>query len=383
MALYEEEEEEMYKLNIEIKKLTMKYGKKIALKDANLVFPEGKITIILGPSGSGKTTMLRLIAGLLYPTSGDILFNDLNVTDTPANKRNVAMVFQNYPLFPHMTVAENLRFPLESKKEGKLFRFNVYSKEEIEKKVNEISSLLHIEEHKNKYPSQLSGGEKQRVAIGRELIRDPNVFLFDEPLSNIDARLRYEMRMWIRKLHELLNKTMIYVTHDQSEAMALGDMIVLLDDGKIVQVGSPDELYYDPKSKFVAQFIGNYPMNFLPFIIEENKCNLVVDKEEILSERVSKHILSKGIEKGTLGFRAETIREFDQKKPIDKKMFKLECKVEDVEKVLDQQILTLNYRGEQIFYVTKTKKRFSKKDMISIIVHSDDIYIFDEKHERV
>ncbi|MHA1592224.1 MAG: ABC transporter ATP-binding protein [Candidatus Heimdallarchaeaceae archaeon] len=380
MVLYEEE---MYKLNIEIKKLTMKYGKKIVLKDASLVFPEGKITIILGPSGSGKTTMLRLIAGLLYPTSGDILFNDLNVTDKPANKRKVAMVFQNYPLFPHMTVVENLRFPLESKKEGKLFRFNVYSKEEIEKKVSEISSLLHIEEHEEKYPSQLSGGEKQRVAIGRELIRDPYVFLFDEPLSNIDARLRYEMRMWIRKLHELLNKTMIYVTHDQSEAMALGDMIVLLDDGKIVQVGSPDELYYDPSSTFVAQFIGNYPMNFLPFIVENSKCKLVVDKEEILSEKVSKQILSKGIEKGTLGFRAETIREFNQKKPIDKNMFKLECNVEDVEKVLDQQILTLNYRGEQIFYVTKTKKRFSKKDSISVIVHSDDIYIFDEKHERV
>jgi ABC-type sugar transport system ATPase subunit len=375
--------EEMYKLNIEIKKLTKKYGKKIALKDASLVFPKGKITIILGPSGSGKTTMLRLIAGLLYPTSGEIMFNDTNVSNRPANKRNVAMVFQNYPLFPHMTVVENLKFPLESKKEGKLFRFNVYTKEEIEKKVNEIALLLHIEEHKDKYPSQLSGGEKQRVAIGRELIRDPDVFLFDEPLSNIDARLRYEMRMWIRKLHEILNKTMIYVTHDQSEAMALGDMIVLLEDGKIAQVGSPDELYYDPSSKFVAQFIGKYPMNFLPFIVEKNKCKFATDKKDILSEEVSKHILSKGIKKGTLGFRAETIREFDQKKTIDKDMLKLECKVEDVEKVLDQQILTLNYRGEQIYYVTITKKRFSKKDSISIIVHSEDIYIFDEKYERV
>lgn len=375
--------EEIFKLKVEIKKLTKKYGRKIALKDASLIFPEGKITIILGPSGSGKTTMLRLIAGLLYPTSGEVLFNDTIVTDNPANKRNVAMVFQNFPLFPHMTVEENLRFPLESKKRGKLFRVNVYSEEEIEKKVNEISSLLHIEEHKKKYPSQLSGGEKQRVAMGRELVRDPDVFLFDEPLSNIDARLRYEMRMWIRKLHELLNKTMIYVTHDQSEAMALGDMIVLLEDGKIAQVGSPDELYYDPISKFVAQFIGNYPMNFLPFIVEKNKCKLAIDKKDILSEKASKHILSKRIEKGTLGFRAETIREFDQKKTIDIDMFKLECNVDDVEKVLDQQILTLNYRGEQIFYVTKTKKRFSKNDSISIIVHSDDIYIFDEKHKRV
>jgi multiple sugar transport system ATP-binding protein len=375
--------EETYKLQVEISKLTKKYGRKIALKDASLIFPEGKITIILGPSGSGKTTILRLIAGLLYPTSGEVLFDDTIVTDNPANKRNVAMVFQNYPLFPHMTVDENLRFPLESKKKGKLFKTNIYSEEEIAKKVNEISSLLHIEEHKMKYPSQLSGGEKQRVAMGRELVRDPDVFLFDEPLSNIDARLRYEMRMWIRKLHELINKTMIYVTHDQSEAMALGDMIVLLEDGKISQVGSPDELYYDPNSKFVAQFIGNYPMNFLSFIVEKNRCKLAVDMEEILSEKVTKNILSKGIEKGTLGFRAETIREFNPKKPIDKDMFKLECRVEDVEKVLDQQILTLDYRGEQIFYVTKTRKRFSKKDSIAIIVLSDDVYIFDKKHARV
>ncbi len=370
-------------MKVEIEKLTKKYGRKTALKDASIIFPEGKITIILGPSGSGKTTILRLIAGLLYPTSGEVLFDNTIVTDNPANKRNVAMVFQNYPLFPHMTVVENLRFPLESKKKGKLFRVNVYSEEEIEKKVDDISSLLHIEEHREKYPSQLSGGEKQRVAIGRELVREPDVFLFDEPLSNVDARLRYEMRMWIRKLHELLNKTMIYVTHDQSEAMALGDMIVLLEDGKIVQVGSPDELYYDPNSKFVAQFIGNYPMNFLSFIVEKNKCKLTVDMKEVLSEKVFKYIRSKGIEKGTLGFRAEIIREFDPRKPIDKDMFKLECKVEDVEKVLDQQILTLNYLGEQIFYVTKTRKRFSKKDSIAIIVRSDDIYIFDEKHRRV
>ncbi len=370
-------------MKIEIKKLTKKYGRKTALRDASLAFPEGKITIILGPSGSGKTTLLRLIAGLLYPTSGEVLFNDTNITERPANKRNVAMVFQNFPLFPHMTVVENLRFPLESKKKGKLFKVNVYSEEEIENKVNEISSLLHIDEHKGKYPSQLSGGEKQRVAIGRELVREPDVFLFDEPLSNVDARLRYEMRMWIRKLHELLNKTMIYVTHDQSEAMALGDNIVLLEDGKIAQVGAPDELYYDPNSKFVAQFIGNYPMNFLPFIVEKNRCKLAVEMEEIQSEKVTNHILSKGIERGILGFRAETIREFDPKKPIDKDMFKLECIVEDVEKVLDQQILTLNYRGKQIFYVTKTRKRFSKKDSIVIIVLYDDIYIFDEKHVRV
>ncbi|MBY9000433.1 MAG: ABC transporter ATP-binding protein [Candidatus Heimdallarchaeota archaeon] len=374
----EQLKEEMFKMKVEIKDLTKQYRKKIVLNNVNLVIPKGKITVILGPSGSGKTTLLRLIAGLLHPTSGEIFFNKTNVTNIPANKRNIAMVFQNYPLFPHMTVKENLKFPLESKKDGKIFRTNVYSKDEIEKKVNDISSLLHIEEHMDKYPSQLSGGEKQRVAIGRELIRDPDIFLLDEPLSNIDARLRYEMRSWIRKLHEMLEKTMIYVTHDQSEAMALGDWIVLLDEGKIVQVGTPDELYYDPHTRFVAQFIGNYPMNFLPFVLDKQSCYIDGERRELISGKTCKTIQSKGIPRGTIGFRAETIREFNQNKPLERDVIKLECIIEDVEKVLDQQILTVIYSGIQLFYVTKTKKKFSKKDSIIIILHHDNIYIFDE-----
>ena len=213
-------------MKIETKNLTKIYGKKIALNNINVIIPEGSFTVILGPSGSGKTTLLRILAGLLYPSEGQVFFNDNNITDIPANKRNIAMVFQNYPLFPHMTVEENLSFALESQKEGNLFKRKIYSASEIQKKIDETLELLKLEEHRNKYPSQLSGGEQQRVAIGREIIRQPVIFLWDEPLSNIDARLRYEMKTWIRKLHVILKKTMVYVTHDQAEAISLADNIV-------------------------------------------------------------------------------------------------------------------------------------------------------------
>ena len=188
-------------MEIKLVNISKKYDEKKALNNVNLSFPNNKLTVILGPSGSGKTTLLKLIAGLLHPSSGDVIFDEKKVTDIPANKRNVAMVFQKYTLFPHMTVKQNLTFPLESQREGKLFKRKIYEEGEIEKRVSNTLELLLLSEHKDKYPSQLSGGEQQRVAIGRELIRDPNIFLFDEPLSNIDVRLRHEMRTWIRKVH--------------------------------------------------------------------------------------------------------------------------------------------------------------------------------------
>ncbi len=370
-------------MEIKIEQTTKKYGNKMVIDNIDLVIPDGSFTVILGPSGSGKTTLLKLIAGLLYANSGKILFQDQDMTNIPANKRNIAMVFQNYPLFPHMTVDKNLRFSLESQKEGNFFRRNIYSKKEIDEKIESTLDLLHLKEHRNKYPSQLSGGEKQRVAIGREIIREPVIFLFDEPLSNIDARLRHEMRTWIRRVHGMINKTMIYVTHDQSEAMALGDFIVLLNEGKISQMGTPDELYYEPKDRFVAQFIGNFPMNFLNFKVEKRICHLLEDKKVILQERITNKILEKKILEGEIGFRAESIREFDPKKPIEKEMIHLICKVEDVEKVLDQQVIILDFHGKKLSYVTKTKKAFKIKDKLSIVIHSDNIYVFDKNRRRI
>ncbi len=370
-------------MKVSIKNLTKKYGEKVALKDVNLEIPEGNFIVILGPSGSGKTTLLRILAGLLYPTEGELFFGENNITQKPANKRNVAMVFQNYPLFPHMTVYENLKFPLESQKEGQIFKRRIYSDEEIQIKVDKTLKTLQIEEHRDKYPSQLSGGEQQRVAIGRELIRDPVIFLFDEPLSNIDARLRYEMRTWIRKLHELLNRTMIYVTHDQSEAMALGDTIVLLNQGKIVQKATPEELYYNPKERFVAEFIGNYPMNFLSFQNIDNTIALNADPKIKLPKQIEKIIVTNDLKEGDIGFRAEFIREFDPDRPVEKNMVILKCLIEDVEKVLEQQILTLNYHDEKLVFVTKTMKEFERKTSIQIIIYAESIYVFDRTGERV
>lgn len=370
-------------MKVKVEALTKKYGEKIALKNVNLSIPKGCFMVILGPSGSGKTTLLRLIAGLLYPTEGEIFFGDVNITKQSANKRNVAMVFQNYPLFPHMTVYENIKFPLESQKEGQIFKRKKKSDEEIQTKVEETLKLLHIEEHRNKYPSQLSGGEQQRVAIGRELIREPVLFLFDEPLSNIDTRLRYEMRTWIRKLHDILKTTMIYVTHDQAEAMALGDIIILLNKGEITQIGSPEDLYYKPKEKFVAEFIGNYPMNFLLFRYEKKKLFLEVNPKIKIPKNIENFILKNNIKEGEIGFRAEFIREYDSTKPIEDSMLLLECMIEDVEKVLDQQILRLNFENLKIVFVTKTTKEFEKGSRIQIIISTENIYVFNKGGNRI
>jgi len=370
-------------MEVKISKLTKKYDTKIAIDNIDLVIPEGSFTIILGPSGSGKTTLLKIISGLLYPNSGDIYFDEQNMNEVPANKRNIAMVFQSYPLFPHMTIEKNLSFPLESQKEGNLIKRNIYSEKEIKDKIDSTLKLLHLEEHRNKYPSQLSGGEKQRIAMGRELIRDPVIFLFDEPLSNIDARLRHEMRTWIRRFHGVVNKTMIYVTHDQSEAMALGDLIVLLNEGKIIQIGTPDDLYYEPSEKFVSQFIGNLPMNFLGFEVHKNKVQLKKKSKIILPEEISQKILAKNISEGEIGFRAESVRENDPKKPIEKDMIELECTVEDVEKVLDQQVISLLFNGKELFYVTKTRKKFKIEDKISILIQAKSLYLFDKNGKRL
>ncbi|OLS32393.1 MAG: Trehalose/maltose import ATP-binding protein MalK [Candidatus Heimdallarchaeota archaeon AB_125] len=369
-------------MKIETKNLTKIYGKKIALNDINLTIPDGSFTVILGPSGSGKTTLLRILAGLLYPSDGKVFFNENNITDIPANKRNIAMVFQNFPLFPHMTVEENLGFSLESQKEGNLFRRRIFTPSDVQTKVDETLELFKLEDHRNKYPSQLSGGEQQRVAIGREVIRKPVVFLFDEPLSNIDARLRYEMRTWIRKLHGIVKTTMVYVTHDQAEALSLGDNIILLNEGEITQMGSPEDLYDNPNQKFVAQFIGNYPMNFLQFKSSKNTLSLTLDKEITLPKKIQKELSKIEIAEGEIGFRAESIREVDPDKTIDENQIVIDCSVVDSEKILDQQVLTLDFNGETLIFVTKTKKKFTVGHKLSILLHVENLYIFTRDNKR-
>ena len=224
------------------------------IKGVDIEINDGEFVVFVGPSGSGKSTLLRMIAGLEDITSGVLKIDGEEMNDVPPSKRELAMVFQSYALYPHMNVFDNLAFGLKLLKVDKM---------EIKSRVEKVAEILQIHDYLNRLPKQLSGGQRQRVAIGRAIIREPKVFLFDEPLSNLDAALRSDMRVELAELHEKLNATMIYVTHDQIEAMTLADKIVVLNNGQVEQIDTPTELYNNPKTEFVASFIGSPTMNFL------------------------------------------------------------------------------------------------------------------------
>ena len=223
-------------------------GGNVAVKNVNVEINDKEFVVLVGPSGCGKSTVLRMIAGLEEITSGEIYIDGKIVNNVPPKDRDIAMVFQNYALYPHMSVFENIAFGLKLRK---------YDKNEIKQRVEEAAEILNFQDYLNRKPRQLSGGQRQRVAVGRAIVRKPKVFLFDEPLSNLDAKLRVQMRTEISRLHKNLGATMIYVTHDQTEAMTMGDKIVILKDGEVQQIGVPMELYENPINKFVAGFIGS------------------------------------------------------------------------------------------------------------------------------
>lgn len=250
--------------SITLTKLCKSFGEIEVLINLDLSIADGEFVVLVGPSGCGKSTLLRLIAGLDDPTSGDILMDDHWVNNLTPRERNVAMVFQSYALYPHMTVAENIGFNL---------RISGLSKADIKQRVARAAQILDIGELLQRKPSQLSGGQRQRVAMGRALVRDPDVFLFDEPLSNLDAKLRIQMREEIKHLHQSLSATSLYVTHDQNEAMALADRIVLMNKGVIQQVGSPMEIYNNPCNEFVAGFMGSPSMNFIQCTMSSTETN--------------------------------------------------------------------------------------------------------------
>src|SRR5882672_12061974 len=248
---------------IELRHVSKMYGNQVpAVLDANLDVRDGEFMILLGPSGCGKSTTLRMIAGLESVSEGEIHIGGRVVNELAPRERNIAVVFQSYALYPHMTVAENLAFGLKMHKRPV---------SEIETRVREASAMLGLEQVLDRKPKQLSGGQRQRVALGRALVREPAAFLLDEPLSNLDAKLRLQTRSEIAKLHQRLTATMIYVTHDQIEAMTLGDRIVVLDAGKIQQIDTPLNLYREPANRFVAGFIGSPPMNFLEGRVENGQ----------------------------------------------------------------------------------------------------------------
>jgi len=241
--------------NVILKNVKKTYdNNKVVINSVNLEIKDKEFVVLVGSSGCGKSTLLRMIAGLENITDGEIFIGDKKVNDVPPKDRDIAFVFQSYALYPHMTVRENIAFGLKMRK---------VPKAEIEKKVQDAAQILNLTEYLDRKPKQLSGGQRQRVALGRAIVRNPKVFLMDEPLSNLDAKLRVQMRSEIKKLHEKLQTTFIYVTHDQTEALTMGDRIVLLNNGDIQQVDSPDEVYNNPKNTFVAGFIGSPQMNFI------------------------------------------------------------------------------------------------------------------------
>ncbi len=328
------------------------------LKDINLEVKDGEFLVLLGPSGCGKSTLLRIISGLEKQDKGDLYIGEKLVNKIPPKDRNIAMVFQSYALYPHMTVYENIAFAL---------KLRGYSKDYIKRKVEEVAELLGIKRHLKSKPKELSGGERQRVAVGRAIVRNPEVFLFDEPLSNLDAKLRTQMRSEFKKLHQRLKTTTIYVTHDQIEAMTLGERIVILKKGEIQQIGTPHEVFFYPENVFVAGFLGTPPMNFVEgefkdnwFLSDDLKLKLkninlssgnyilgVRPSDINLSEESQNGIPAKVILKEVLG------NEFIYHLKVSKFVFKAKSKVD-----LKDENCFLSFDEKKLFFfLSDTQKR--------------------------
>src|SRR6516162_2642390 len=289
---------------VALRNIVKMFDRTPAVQGINLDIPDREFIVLVGPSGCGKSTTLRMIAGLEEATSGEIYIGDQLVNDVPPKDRDIAMVFQNYALYPHMTVFENMSFGLRLKK---------FPKTEIKTRVERAARILDITDLLDRRPKQLSGGQRQRVAMGRSIVRNPKVFLFDEPLSNLDAKLRVQMRTEIKRVHQQVKTTTVYVTHDQVEAMTLADRVVVMNAGRIEQVGPPHDLYHRPKTRFVAGFIGSPAMNFLPARLEQNGAGLMVRLSDGLAfpvpqSRVARYRPSAGKDL-TFGLRPEHITE--------------------------------------------------------------------------
>ncbi len=280
---------------VNLARVTKSFGETKVIHGIDLDIKSGEFVVFVGPSGCGKSTLLRMIAGLETTTSGDIEIGSERVNDLPPRSRDIAMVFQDYALYPHKSVYENMAFGLRLRKT---------SEEEIKRRVGDAAAILQIEHLLERKPRQLSGGQRQRVAMGRAIVRDPKAFLFDEPLSNLDAQLRNEMRTEIKKLHARLGKTIIYVTHDQVEAMTLADRIAVLSAGKVMQYASPDEIYNRPAAKFVAGFTGSPAMNFAPAKVSADGASVMVAGTAI---KLGYPRTSAGGREATFGIRPEDI----------------------------------------------------------------------------
>jgi sn-glycerol 3-phosphate transport system ATP-binding protein len=346
---------------INIENIIKSYNNKDKIiKSLSLGVKKGEFLVIVGPSGCGKSTLLRMIAGLEDINDGTIKIEDKVINNIPPANRDIAMVFQNYALYPHMNVYKNLSYGLKNRK---------ISKAVIEQKVQEISSLLQIEDLLFRKPSELSGGQRQRVAMGRAIIREPKVFLFDEPLSNLDAKLRHQMRLEIQKLHKKLKITSVYVTHDQVEAMTLADRIVVMNKGSIEQVGTPEEIYDNPKTLFVSKFMGTPPMNIFT-------CKIIDDKINFFGNQIKLNTTINE-EEVYVGIRAEDISLSESKDNV-----KLSIKIEMIERLGGENLIYTTLDGSE--FTIKTNN-YIDKNLSSIDIYIDvrKLYYFKKTDERI
>jgi len=355
--------------NVVLKEVVKKFGDFVAVQNMNLKIDEGEFMVFVGPSGCGKSTTLRMVAGLESVTGGEIYIKDRLVNKIHPKDRNIAMVFQSYALYPHMNVYDNIGFGLKMRKNPK---------EEINKRVNEAAEILGIQNLLDRKPRQLSGGQRQRVALGRAIVRKPDVFLFDEPLSNLDAKLRVQMRIELKKLHEQLRTTVIYVTHDQVEAMTMGDRIVVMKDGFVQQVGSPLDLYYKPGNMFVGGFIGSPAMNFLPCrVLEENTKYYAHtgDFRVPLSRELVGYLKKVSEKEFVLGIRPEDMRE---KRPGEKLSPEnmIKARVNVVEILGKESLLDLTIRENNLIAVVDSDVNVKAHQEIDLVINLDKIHLF-------
>jgi len=345
-------------------------GTIVAVEELDLTIPDGEFVVFVGPSGCGKSTTLRMLAGLETITDGEIRIGGSRVNDVAPKDRDIAMVFQNYALYPHKTVEQNMGYGLQLGTD--------LTDEEIEARVREVAEMMGIDDLLDKKPGSLSGGQQQRVATGRAIVQEPAVFLFDEPLSNLDAKLRKHMRTELARLHTELDITTIYVTHDQEEAMTMADRIVILNDGSLQQVGTPKEVYYYPANEFVADFIGSPSMNFFDAEFHRNGDGSgVLQVGEAFTYGVSETLVSAlgepASDRYRLGIRPENVR-IDTSAPADKT---IEATVEVVEVVGSDNFIYVDIGGREARLRTSSEIEPETGDVIDVTFPEDDIHLFD------
>lgn len=363
---------------VRLENVWKRFGKVVAVKDFTLDTEDGEFVVFVGPSGCGKTTTLRMIAGLEEVSEGNVYIGDRLVNDVPPKDRDIAMVFQNYALYPHMSVYDNMAFGLRLRK---------VPRQEIERRVKEAAKILKIEHLLKRKPRELSGGQRQRVALGRAIVREPHVFLMDEPLSNLDAKLRVEMRAEISKLHRRLGVTTIYVTHDQVEAMTMGERIVVMKDGEIQQVDSPMHLYAFPVNKFVAGFIGSPAMNFLTASVadEGGKVYLVSEAMKIrTNDKMAKELREGGYigKQVWLGIRPEHL-ELKGHAQVEEDENAIKGEVEVVEPLGADTEIHVNSNGTLITARLDGYVPVQPGQVVELLVHRERLHTFDMESERV